>query len=160
MLSKLSISIWLSYFPFRFIIFRSDLMPCERINCAQCLSFLALKNDPPGVAQFLSNIPKSILFDTYLGIPSDALSTWVMVGCLRPKEYGHLKAYCLADFGEPHLVSQDVIREQPIRQTDPSITSVRFTWSSKDGHDSALTSYHRSSARTWWIPLRFTVKSW
>ena len=65
-------------------------MPCERINCAQCLTVLALNNDAPGVNQFLNNIDKSKPFDPYVVVPSDALPTLVVEGCLRPKDYGEL----------------------------------------------------------------------
>ena len=124
-------------------------MPCERTNCAQCLTMLALKNDAPGVALFLSNFPKSKPFDPYVFIASDALPFWVREGCLRPKDYGQVIAYLLADSADPHLVCQHIITEHPKRQTDRRITSLRFTRSSKDVNGSALTYYHRASARTW-----------
>ena len=59
-------------------------MPCERINCAQCLTVLAVKNDAGGVTQFLNTIDRSKPFDPYLVIPSDALPTLVVERCLRP----------------------------------------------------------------------------
>ena len=90
-------------------------MPCERINCAQCLTVLALNNDAPGVNQFLSKVDKSKPFDPYVVIPSDALHTWVKEGCLRPKHYGQVKAFLLADSGDAHLVFQEVITQHPIR---------------------------------------------
>ena len=58
---------------------------------------LALKNDAPGVNQLLSNVDKSKPFDPYVVIPSDALHTWVLEGCLGPKDYGQIRAYLLAD---------------------------------------------------------------
>ena len=72
-------------------------MLCERIICAQCLTVLALKNDAPFVTPFFGNVDKSKPFDPYVVIPSDALPTWVIEGCLRPKDYGQVKAYLLAD---------------------------------------------------------------
>ena len=72
-------------------------MPCQRIICAQCLTVLALKNDAPFVKQFFRNVDKSKAFNPYVVIPSDAFPTWVIEGCLRPKDYGQVKAYLLAD---------------------------------------------------------------
>ena len=89
-------------------------MPCERINCAQCLTVLALKNDSPGVNQFLSNVVKSMPYDPYAVIPPDALHTWVIEGCLRPKDYGQVKAFLLADSADPHRVFQEVLTQHPI----------------------------------------------
>ena len=63
-------------------------MPCERINCAQCLPVLTLKNDAHGVTQFLNNNDKGKPFDPYLVIPSDALPTLGVERCLRPKDFG------------------------------------------------------------------------
>ena len=89
-------------------------MPCERINCAQCLTVLALKNDAPGVTQFLSNVDKSKPFDPYVVIPSDALPTLIVEKCLRPKDYSEVKTYLITDSAEQHLVFQEVITEHPI----------------------------------------------
>ena len=89
-------------------------MPCERINCAQCLTLLALKNDAHGVNQFLSIVDKSKPFDPYVVVPSDALPTLVVEGCLRPKDYGELKTNLLADSAEQHLAFQVMITEHPI----------------------------------------------
>ena len=91
-------------------------MPCERINCAQCLTVLALKKDARGVKHFLSKIDKSNSFDPYVVIPSDELPTLVIERCLRAKDYGQGKAYLLADSAEPHLVFREAIMEHPIRQ--------------------------------------------
>ena len=91
-------------------------MPCERINCAQCLTVLALNNDAHGVDQFLCNIDKPKPFDFYVFIPSDALPTMVLEGCLCAKDYGQVKAYLIADSAEPHLVFREAIMEHPIRQ--------------------------------------------
>ena len=63
----------------------------------QCLTLLALKNDARGVDQFLSNIDNSKPFDPYIVIPSAGLPTLVIERGLRPKEYGQVKAYRLAD---------------------------------------------------------------
>ena len=89
-------------------------MPCERINCALCLTVLALKNDARGVTQFLNNIDKSKPFDPYVVVPSDALPTLVVEGCLRPKDCGELKTYLLTDSAEQLLVFQVLLREHPI----------------------------------------------
>ena len=79
-------------------------MPCERINCAQCLTVLALKNDVPGVTQFLSNVDKAKPFDPYVVIPSDALPTLIVEKCLRPKDYSEVKTYLLTESAEQHLI--------------------------------------------------------
>ena len=47
----------LSVFSFRILIFSSLLMQCERLNCAQCLTVMALKNDARGVDQFVATSP-------------------------------------------------------------------------------------------------------
>ena len=96
------------YFKFLFIIssfliriFASLLKPCEKINCAQCLTVLALKNDAHGVDQLISNIDNSKPFDPYVVIPADSLPNLLIEGCLRAKDYGRVKAYILADSVEP-----------------------------------------------------------
>ena len=89
-------------------------MSCERINCARCLTVLALKNDAPGVNQFLTNVDKSKPFDPYVVIPSDALPTLIVERCPRPKDYSEVKTYLLTDSAEQHLVFQVVITEHPI----------------------------------------------
>ena len=91
-------------------------MPCERMSCAQCRTVLALKNDAPCVGQFLNNSDKSKPLDPYVVISSDALQTWVIQRCLRPKLYGKVKAHLLADSADPHLVFQEVIMEHPRRR--------------------------------------------
>ena len=94
------------YFNFLFSISSSyyhKKMPCERIDCAQSLTVLALKNDSPGVNQFLSNVDKSKQFDPYVVITSDGLHTWVIEGCLLPKDYARVKAYFLTDSSQPRL---------------------------------------------------------
>ena len=63
-------------------------MSCERIDCAQCLTVMALKNDAAGVNKFLSNVDKSKPFDPYVVIPSDAIRTWVIEGCIGAKDSG------------------------------------------------------------------------
>ena len=85
-------SILSSYFPFPILI-----MPCERIDWEECLTVMALKNDVPGVNQFLSNVDKSKPFDPTVIIISDALATLVIEGWLRPKDYGQVKAYLVTD---------------------------------------------------------------
>ena len=75
---------------------------------------MALKNDAPGVNQFLCKVDKSKPFDPYVVIPSDSLHTWVIEGCLRPKDYGQVKAYLLTDSSHPHLVFQEVVSEHEI----------------------------------------------
>ena len=75
---------------------------------------LALKNDIPGVTQFLSNVDKSKPFDPYVVIPSDALPTLIVERFLRQKDYSELKTYLFTDSAEQHLVFQEVITEHPI----------------------------------------------
>ena len=111
------------YFKFLYIIssfliriFASLLVPCERINCAPCLTVLALKNDAHRVDQLNSNIDNSKPFDPYVVIPADSLPNLVIEGCLRTKDYGQVKAYILADSTEPHLAFRKVIMEHPISQ--------------------------------------------
>ena len=102
------------YFNFLFSISSSYFhkkMQCERIDCAQCLTVLALKNDAPGVNQFLGKVDTSKPFDPDFEIPSDALRTWVIEGCLRPKDNGQVKTYLLTDSSHPHLVFQEVVTE-------------------------------------------------
>ena len=93
-------------------------MPCERLNCAQCLTVLALKNDARGVNQFLSNSDKSKPYDPYVVIPSDGLPTLVIEGSLRWKEYGQAKDYRLANSAYPLFAWQQVIMENPIRKNE------------------------------------------
>ena len=95
------------YFEFLFIIssfliriFASLLMPCERINCAQCLAVLAPKNDAHRVDQLISNIDNSKPFDPYVVIPADSLPNLVIERCLRTEDYGQVKAYLLTDSAE------------------------------------------------------------
>ena len=89
-------------------------MPCERINCAQCITVLAVNNDAPGVTQFLNNIHKSNPFDPYVVIPSDALPTLIVERCPRPKDYTEVKTYLLTDLAEQHPMFHEVITEHPI----------------------------------------------
>ena len=65
---------------------------------------LALKNDAPGVTQFLTNVDKSKPFDPYVVIPSDALPTLIVERCLRPKDYSEVKTYLLTESAEQHLI--------------------------------------------------------
>ena len=109
------------HFNFKYLFFISNsnilkIMPCERLNCAQCLTVLALKNDARGVDQFLRKIETSSPFDPYVVAPLDALPTLIIDGCLGPNDYDQVKAYLLADSGEPHLVFQEVSTEHPLRQ--------------------------------------------
>ena len=91
-------------------------MPCERIDCAQCLTVMALKNDAAGVSQFLSNVDKSKSFDPYLVIPSDAIRTWAIEGVIGLKDGGQISTYLLTDSTDAHLMFQQVTTQQPIRQ--------------------------------------------
>ena len=91
-------------------------MPCERIDCAQCLTVMALKNDAAGVNQFLSNVDKSKPFDPYVVIPSDAIRTWVIEGWIGPKDNGQIREYLLADSADAHLMFKEVITQHPIRK--------------------------------------------
>ena len=59
-------------------------------------------------------IDNSKPFDPYVVIPSDALHTWVVEGCLRPKDYAQVKAYLCTDSSHPHLVFQEVVTEHAI----------------------------------------------
>ena len=76
----------------------------------------ALKRDARVVTQFLINMDKSNPFDPYVLIPSHALPTWDIEGCLGQKDYGHVNAYLLGNSGERPLVFQLVITVHAIRQ--------------------------------------------
>ena len=76
-------------------------MSCERLDCAQCLTVLALKNDAHGVDQFLTNVDKSNPFDPYVVIPANGIPTLVNERILQRKEDGQLKAYLLTHSTDP-----------------------------------------------------------
>ncbi|KAF0138226.1 MAG: hypothetical protein FD143_3697, partial [Ignavibacteria bacterium] len=108
-------SISCSYFLISISYFPKE-MPCQRIDCAQCLTMLALKNDAPGVNHFLSKVDKSKPFDPYVVIPSDAIRTWVIEGWNGPKDDGQIREYLLTDSADAHLMFQEVITQHPISQ--------------------------------------------
>ena len=48
-------------------------MACKRVNCAECLTRLVVKNNVQGVEQYLTNLDRSLPMDMYITIPFASL---------------------------------------------------------------------------------------
>ena len=48
-------------------------MACKRVNCAECLTRLVVKNNVQGVEQYLTNLDRSQPMDMYITIPFASL---------------------------------------------------------------------------------------
>ena len=48
-------------------------MPCNRVNCAECLTRLALKNNLRGVQRFLCKMDRPMPMEIFITIPFSAL---------------------------------------------------------------------------------------
>ena len=49
------------------------VMDCKRVNCAECLTRLVVKNNVPRLEQYLTNLDRSLLMDMYITIPFASL---------------------------------------------------------------------------------------
>ena len=77
-----------SYFPIQ-------VMPCNRVNCAECLTRLALKNDLPGVQRFLCNMDRTGPMEILITSPFSALPRPIINYLNVPKETTDIGEYIL-----------------------------------------------------------------
>ena len=77
-----------SYFPNR-------VMPCNRVNCAECLTRLALKNDLPGVQRFLCKRDRTVPMEIFITIPFSPLPRPIINYLNVPKETTDIGEYIL-----------------------------------------------------------------
>ena len=64
--SKLLLADILHFLSFHYFIFQVFIMPCERVNCAQCLTLMAARIQTRRVKQFLAHLDKTKPFDPYV----------------------------------------------------------------------------------------------
>ena len=78
-------------------------MPCQRVNCAQCLTVMVLKNQTHRVKQFLANLDKSHPFDPYVVVPFTSLPRFIRYANNEDKDIQQVEEYLLLNPNEPHL---------------------------------------------------------
>ena len=82
-------------FQFSHSHFPNQLMPCNRVNCAECLTRLALKNNLRGVQRFLCNMDHTVPMEIFVTFPFSALPRPITNSHNRSKEAGDIANYIL-----------------------------------------------------------------
>ena len=70
-------------------------MPCNRVNCAECLTPLALMNNLRGVQRYLNNMDRSVPMEALITIPFSAFPRFIVKGHNDFKEISKVGDYIL-----------------------------------------------------------------
>ena len=74
-------------------------MACKRVNCAECLSLMAIKNDVHGVEQYLQKQNRTVPLDLYITVPRINLQREIKEGYNIHKEMPEVVEY-ITDTGK------------------------------------------------------------
>ena len=78
-------------------------MPCERVNCAQCLTVMALRNQTRRVKQFLARFDKTQPFDPYVVVAFTSLPRFIRFSRNEGEDILQVQDYLLLHPNDPHL---------------------------------------------------------
>ena len=78
-------------------------MPCERGNCAQCLTVMAFRNQTRRVKQFLARFDKSKPFDPYVVVAFTSLPRFFRFSHNQGEDILQVQDYLLLHPNDPHL---------------------------------------------------------
>ena len=78
-------------------------MPCERVNCAQCLTVMALRNQTRRVKQFLARFDKTQPFDPYIVVAFTSLPRFIRFSHNEGEDILQVQDYLLLHPNDPHL---------------------------------------------------------
>ena len=77
-------------------------MPGQRVNCAQCVTVMVLKNQTRRVKHFLANLDKSHPFNPYVVVPFTSLPRFIRYAINEDKDIPQVEEYLLNP-NEPHV---------------------------------------------------------
>ena len=80
-------------------------MPCNRVNCAECLTRLALKNDLRGFQRFLCKMDRTVPMEIFITIPFSALPRPIINYLNVSKETTDIGEYILKGASDPEHLS-------------------------------------------------------
>ena len=103
-------------------------MPCGRVNCAPCLTVMALKNQALRVKQFLAHFDKTKPFDPYFVVAFTSLPRFIRLSHNEAEEIQQVQVYLLLHSDEPHL-SFTEISSSLMEPNQPSDYQVRPLYS-------------------------------
>ena len=83
-------------------------MPGNRVNCAQCLMVMVLKNQTRRVKQFLARLDNTHPFNPYVVVPFSSLPRFIRYAQNEEKDIPQIEEYLLLNPKEPRL-SFDVL---------------------------------------------------
>ena len=78
-------------------------MSCKRVDCAQCLTVMVLKNQTRRVNEFLAHLDKSRPFNPYVVVPFTSLPRFIRYAHNEDKDIPQVEEYLLLNPNEPHL---------------------------------------------------------
>ena len=78
-------------------------MPCGRVNCAQCLTVMALRNQTRRVKQFLAHFDKTQPFDPYVVVPFTSLPRFIRFSHNEGEDILQVQDYLLLHPNDLHL---------------------------------------------------------
>ena len=83
-------------------------MSCKRVNCAQCLTVMVLKNQTRRLNQFLAHLAKSRPFDPYVVVPFTSLPRFIRYSQKEEEDIAQGEEYLLVNPNEPHLSFEEL----------------------------------------------------
>ena len=78
-------------------------MPCERVNCAQCLTVMALRNQTRRVKQFLPRFDKTEPFDPYVVVAFTSVPRFIRFSHIEGEDKVLVQNYLLLHSNDEHL---------------------------------------------------------
>ena len=78
-------------------------MPCERVNCAPCLTVTAFRIQTVRLKQFLARFDKTQPFDPYVVVAFTSLPRFIRFSHNESEDITQVQDYLLLHPNEPHL---------------------------------------------------------